>query len=742
MADDDNLDQSDYGTPQSLNFQRLYAKALLEQGLGPIPGKAVSPFQALGGILSTIAGQNMLQNARQQELGTMAAGAHNMPTTPGEGSGGPLSTPAPTSAPSGPLGFTDPISKYAAVTAKQEGDGSYDQLGPVTKTGDRAYGKYQVMGNNIPEWTSQVLGKTMTPSQFLNDPQAQEDVYRAKFGEYVNKYGPEGAARAWFAGEHGMNNPAAHDVNGTTVADYGKDFVSKALAFSGQPSGGPSSDAGGPLSQSPNATGPLALAPRVEAPGGIPTPSMAPAMRVAGQGGTPVGAIPLRPQVSRQQFEALMANPLVPQSTKDSVAGMYYGQNQPVSAPGMGGNYIIDPTGRTPPRFVPDIVNVPVKAGDVEIQSRRYYDPSTGTYHVIGVQGAGGATPGGPVAPPSSGGPPEAGPTDLTPPPAAPAAPAATKALPFAGEPQANQSEMPPIISQGPEGMLAAKSPVSFKPASFADTSTGGTTAAPGVRVAQTTPDLESMTPAELADWSQRRAVNTETMKQFNVKDIEDYNKKYSDYQTSSTKALNLKNQIDFANKIVHDPEFIQGPLSNYKQAWNDVLTAFGNKNAEYRTTLSNALSKTVSGTILGDMRTQLQGLGQVRLAEIDLLKRAAAAQGNTLGANQAILELQGKAMDQMTHIGQLTNWYREGYRWGDDGKLIRNAQGQPIKFGDRPTEAGQDKVVRTYLLQNPLLTNDQIENYNKMFDYDEKGKPVQAATTAPAPPPNFVKKQ
>lgn len=105
-----------------------------------------------------------------------------------------------------------------------ESGNKYDKLGPVTKTGDRAYGKYQVMGNNIPSWTQEALGQRLTPQQFLASPQAQEAVFEKKFGSYVQKYGPEGAAKAWFAGERGMNNPNARDILGTTVANYAKKF--------------------------------------------------------------------------------------------------------------------------------------------------------------------------------------------------------------------------------------------------------------------------------------------------------------------------------------------------------------------------------------------------------------------------------------------------------------------------------------------------------------------------------------
>lgn len=121
-----------------------------------------------------------------------------------------------------------PVSRpgYGDAIAGIESGGKYNALGPVIpKTGDRAYGKYQIMGANVPAWTRAHLGQEMTPQAFLASPEAQDAVFKAQFGQYVNKYGPEGAARAWFAGEGGMNNPNARDVLGTSVADYSKKFT-------------------------------------------------------------------------------------------------------------------------------------------------------------------------------------------------------------------------------------------------------------------------------------------------------------------------------------------------------------------------------------------------------------------------------------------------------------------------------------------------------------------------------------
>lgn len=113
----------------------------------------------------------------------------------------------------------------AIAGIESAGSGDYGALGPATKGGDRAYGRYQVMGANIPEWTQAALGRPMTPQEFLQNPEAQDAVFDHRFGSYVQKYGPEGAAKAWFAGEGGMKNPNARDVLGTSVEDYGRKFT-------------------------------------------------------------------------------------------------------------------------------------------------------------------------------------------------------------------------------------------------------------------------------------------------------------------------------------------------------------------------------------------------------------------------------------------------------------------------------------------------------------------------------------
>lgn len=116
-------------------------------------------------------------------------------------------------------------SPYADAISSVESGGNYHAIGPATKNGDRALGRYQIMGANVGPWSKEILGREVTPQEFFNSPEIQDAIFSGKFGSYVNKYGPEGAARAWFAGEGGMNDPNRRDVLGTSVADYSRKFT-------------------------------------------------------------------------------------------------------------------------------------------------------------------------------------------------------------------------------------------------------------------------------------------------------------------------------------------------------------------------------------------------------------------------------------------------------------------------------------------------------------------------------------
>jgi hypothetical protein len=134
---------------------------------------------------------------------------------------------APMAAPTGDATM-DLVNRAKGGVANVESgspQGNYGAIGPEVKRKsgvDHAYGKYQVMGANIPSWTKQALGKSMTPDEFLASPEAQEKVFEDQFTRNVKKYGNlEDAVSVWFSGRPlaQATKAGARDVN-MGVGDY------------------------------------------------------------------------------------------------------------------------------------------------------------------------------------------------------------------------------------------------------------------------------------------------------------------------------------------------------------------------------------------------------------------------------------------------------------------------------------------------------------------------------------------
>lgn len=112
--------------------------------------------------------------------------------------------------------------------SKQESGGNYGAVGVWVK-GDRAYGKYQVMGANIPSWTKKYWGKSLTPQQFLSNSKAQEAVARGVLQGYYNKYGAKGAAAMWYSGQSNPNKTYGNPP----VYKYVNSVINHASGYSG-----------------------------------------------------------------------------------------------------------------------------------------------------------------------------------------------------------------------------------------------------------------------------------------------------------------------------------------------------------------------------------------------------------------------------------------------------------------------------------------------------------------------------
>lgn len=118
------------------------------------------------------------------------------------------------------------LEEFKTRIANRESGGNYSAMGPVVDkgmyAGDRAVGKYQVMGLNVPDWTREALGRSMTAEEFKNSPEAQEAVATKRFTDIYNKYGNwEDVASVWFTGRpRSEAGGDVADVLGTTNDSY------------------------------------------------------------------------------------------------------------------------------------------------------------------------------------------------------------------------------------------------------------------------------------------------------------------------------------------------------------------------------------------------------------------------------------------------------------------------------------------------------------------------------------------
>ncbi|WP_421579505.1 phage tail length tape measure family protein, partial [Shinella sp. M31] len=112
-----------------------------------------------------------------------------------------------------------------AIKDIESSGGNYGALGPITRNGDRGHGAYQVMGNNIGPWSKEALGRSISADEFLKNPALQDQIFAHKFGGYVDKFGPSGAAQAWFGGPGSVGKGGlGQDMLGTSGNAYVKMF--------------------------------------------------------------------------------------------------------------------------------------------------------------------------------------------------------------------------------------------------------------------------------------------------------------------------------------------------------------------------------------------------------------------------------------------------------------------------------------------------------------------------------------
>jgi hypothetical protein len=105
----------------------------------------------------------------------------------------------------------------------------------------RALGRYQVMPGNLGQWLSEAGMADMTPDAFLADANAQDQLFRHRFGGYVNRYGNlDDAASMWFTGQPYSRGRSSTDTQpGSHRGISGEQYVARFNEGLGTPFGVP-----------------------------------------------------------------------------------------------------------------------------------------------------------------------------------------------------------------------------------------------------------------------------------------------------------------------------------------------------------------------------------------------------------------------------------------------------------------------------------------------------------------------
>lgn len=112
------------------------------------------------------------------------------------------------------------IKQAAEAIGTFESGGRYNLQGVETRHG-RALGKYQVMEEFLPEFLASAKMPPMTKDEFLKSPAAQDQLFNARFGQYMKETGSfNDAAAKWFSGKTMAEAGARKDAHGTTVPAY------------------------------------------------------------------------------------------------------------------------------------------------------------------------------------------------------------------------------------------------------------------------------------------------------------------------------------------------------------------------------------------------------------------------------------------------------------------------------------------------------------------------------------------
>lgn len=218
-------------------------------------------------------------------------------------------------------------------------------------------------------------------------------------------------------------------------------------------------------------------------------------------------------------------------------------------------------------------------------------------------------------------------------------------------------------------------------------------------------------------------------------KDVDAYNKSAEKYATAQEAANNLLPELKSAAKLVDDPRFLTGVLSDpylwvqkARAGIDQIRKMFGgtgDKGESDAAAPIEVFQKIMSGAILQELKPLLAGTGQVRVKEIELLTNSVANMYNTPAANRAVLNMMIRLQDQARRVGQIASAYNDGFVWKDDPKT----GGVWAQRVGPKTNVGLHQEINNFTQTHPFLSDAEVADIQNTLDIAGKtlgpdGKP------------------
>lgn len=198
-----------------------------------------------------------------------------------------------------------------------------------------------------------------------------------------------------------------------------------------------------------------------------------------------------------------------------------------------------------------------------------------------------------------------------------------------------------------------------------------------------------------LMDYGINQEGRMETEKERAKKEADNYEKKYESTVATGASARTNQPLLEEAQRAVEDPRFYQGPFGHEVLQAQKLMDSLGF--TDNKAGPGQVFQKLLSGQILRDMKSNLEGLGQVRVAEINLLNQANASNNNTREANRAILDLTKRLYERSIGLSQLATEYRQ-----QTGKNIDNNE--------------YNRREQKWMDAHPLFTPEEEKNWTNTF--------------------------